>query len=75
MKRMIAGMMLLGMVIGLNGCVAVAGNNFREGQRRFPLHVDGHVYVVDVASGKVMRLPVGALENAGPFRPIDKDDD
>ncbi len=74
MKRLVTAAAAVSLVLSAGGCVAVAGNTVRAGQSRFPLHVDGRVYVVDVDTGEVMRLPAGALDNAGPFRPIDADD-
>lgn len=68
------GWLSLGMgvlLVGAAGCVAATVKDNRFGTSRDVVSVNGQVYVVDTATGKVMKLDV---TNAGPFVPAEDSD-
>ena len=68
----------LGMVLAASGgCVAAIGNRVAipDFAARRPVVIDGRIYVVDVRTGTVMKLPKDAIDDAGPFHAGHDDDD
>ena len=59
------------------GCVAAIGNRIHvpDYVARRPVVVDGRIYVVDVRTGTVMKLPKDAIDDAGTFHAGHDDDD
>ncbi len=77
MRRAIIMALVGVMLASSGGCGIVIGNRLAE-QRfaaRHPVAVDGRLYVVDVKTGEVMKLPDDAVERAGSFHPVDEDGD
>jgi len=71
MKRGWLSLGLAVMTLGAVGCVAATVKDNRFGTSRDVVSVNGQVYVVDTATGKVMKLDV---TDAGPFVPAEESD-